>query len=134
MPVYKTKVCPKCKQEKKSYMFDPLDEGLCIVCAKRDILAKKVRKKGPRPKPGSFWRSIVERATRKQVLEVVEEDGEEIVRFRPLEGFYEGKIRTSKLKNFTSNNVPEDESNQDVHGWDPWRHTEWWKKKFGTDR
>ena len=137
MPRYRTRVCATCGKEKPTYLFDRKDED-CVVCAGKNVL-KRVGKgvnRDPdvRPKPGSFWRALTERATRIQIVKMFEKDGEEYVRYLALEGMHEGKERTIKYVGFRVNYAPEDETNRHKHGWEPWKHTNWWKenkkKKF----
>ena len=111
-------------------MFDPKDDGLCIPCAKRNILAKK-QKRGrkattPQPIPGAFWRTADKDMTRMQVVALEKRDGKEYVRYVYMEGRREGQTRESLKRNFMSNFVIEDDSNRHIHNWDKKKRTNHW--------
>ncbi len=131
MPRHGKRVCKTCGREKPTYLFDKQDED-CIVCSGKNVLKPggrgRRKDRSIRPKPGEFWRHVGTRQTRKEITGFFEKDGTEYVQYLFLEGTYEGQERTVKYVRFRVNHTKEDNTNRHKHGWEPWKHTNWWKE------
>jgi len=116
------KLCPKCQKEKKTYMFDKDDGGLCVLCSKRDLFAKPKkggkRRVNKRPRPGDFYRDTGPKKTRKRVLDIIMTGTDMMVKYLTLDGPYENKERTITWEGFRVNHVRETEEMRDFKGWE----------------
>lgn len=145
MSEYRILKCSKCGEEKKSYLFEKEDNGVCIRCAKKprrklptisEIRKRvaKTRKRPPlkripdtAPKPGTFYRARSEDKTRKQVKEVFRKRKILYVKYLAMEGRHAGKIRESRLSTFKRNHAPETEEDKDFKGWEKKKEVSKWK-------